>query len=144
MSTGIEGVNKMMGLAAYGPERTSSKARSLLEALANTKPAASEFQVMNQVATAPHREAPERQQPREDEPESDNLTRVVAETNASLAVTNRSLRFRINRETDDIQIQVVDTERDRVIRSIPTDEMINLAARMRELSGIGAMVDQSR
>lgn len=74
----------------------------------------------------------------------DDVAQVVSDTNARMELQNRSIRFRINEDTDDIQIQIVDSERDRVIRSIPSDEMIALANRMRELSGIGAMVDQSR
>lgn len=75
---------------------------------------------------------------------AEDLPRLVEETNSSLALNSRSLRFRINDQTDELQIQVIDANRDKVIRSIPSDEMITLASRMRELSGLGAMVDLSR
>lgn len=148
VSVGIESITRIMGLAAYGMERTSLRARPAREELVQTKPAAADFETMNQVSTLTALETQRQRQqlPSEDPREEDenSLEQLIADTNASLSMANRSLRFRINRETDDIQIQVVDTDRDRVIRSIPTDEMINLAARMREFSGIGAMVDQSR
>lgn len=76
--------------------------------------------------------------------DNDQLERVVEQANSNLLNENRSLRFRINENSDDVQIQIVDSERDKVIRSIPSDEMLRLASRMRELSGVGAMVDQSR
>lgn len=72
------------------------------------------------------------------------LDQVVAETNDMLKLQSRSLRFRINENSEELQIQVIDADRDRVIRSIPSDEMIQLAMRMRNLSGVGAMVDHSR
>lgn len=95
----------------------------------------SEF-ALQQSATLLHEQA---------ENEEANLVfQTVSETNERMFMENRSLRFRIDPDSDEIQIQIVDEERGRVIRSIPPDEMIALARRMRELSGIGAMVDQSR
>lgn len=73
-----------------------------------------------------------------------DINQLVVETNQNLEMSNRSLRFRINDQSEEIQIQVVDSDRDRVIRSIPTDEMIALSLRMRDLAGLGAMVDHSR
>lgn len=80
---------------------------------------------------------------REESPESEVL-QVMEETNSRLSMANRSIRFRVSEYSDAMQIQIVDKERDKVIRSIPPDEMLRLASRMRELSGLGAMVDQSR
>lgn len=76
--------------------------------------------------------------------ERDYLDKTVEQANNRLRLDNRTLRFRINEDSGDIQVQIIDSERDKVIRSIPSDEMIKLSARMREFSGIGSMVDQSR
>lgn len=73
-----------------------------------------------------------------------DINAIVDTANSGLEMKNHSLRFRINPDTEAIQIQVVDTERDKVIRSIPADDMIALASRLRDLSGVGAMVDHSR
>ncbi len=82
---------------------------------------------------------------REDAPaESTDVSRAVDDMNSRMAQEKRSIRFRLDEETNRVQIQIVDTERHRIVRSVPSDEMLNLASRMRELSGIGAMVDQSR
>lgn len=76
--------------------------------------------------------------------ERNQLDKTVEQANDRLRLDNRTLRFRINEDSGDIQVQIIDSERDKVIRSIPSDEMIKLSARMREFSGIGSMVDQSR
>lgn len=85
-------------------------------------------------------------EPEEDvkERETDRVEESVNRTNQSLAMENRSMRFRINRDYGELQVQIVDSSNDKVIRSIPSDEMMRLASRMRELSGVGAMVDESR
>lgn len=71
------------------------------------------------------------------------LPDVVEAANFDLKLKNHSLRFRITEE-EVLQIQIVDTARDKIIRSIPADDMIVLANRMHELFGVGAMVDHSR
>lgn len=89
----------------------------------------------------------EQQQQQDDTEQSEkrsDLRQTVAETNHNLELAQRAIRFRINEDTEDVQIQVIDTKHDRVIRTIPSDEMLRLSARMRELSGIGAMVDRFR
>lgn len=78
------------------------------------------------------------------EEEGDRVEITVETLNRQLALSNRSLRFRIDADTEELQIQVVDSDRNRVIRSIPSDEMLRLSHRLRQYSGIGAMVDHSR
>ncbi len=73
-----------------------------------------------------------------------DLEQVVSEANTSLEMSRRSMRFRISEETGDLQIQIVDREKDKVIRSIPSDEMLRISSRMRELFGVGSMVDTAR
>lgn len=75
---------------------------------------------------------------------SDELDRAVNAANFDLEMEKRSMRFRINDVSEELQIQIVDTSRDKIIRSIPSDEMIKLSSRLRELFGVGAMVDESR
>lgn len=85
-----------------------------------------------------------RQSPQQTAIREPDLEQVVSEANTRLESSSRSMRFRISEETGDLQIQIVDKERDKVIRSIPSDEMLRLSSRMRELSGIGSMVDTAR
>lgn len=75
---------------------------------------------------------------------ADILDKAVEQANDRLRLDNRTLRFRINEVSGELQVQIIDSERDKVIRSIPSDEMIKLSARMRELSGVGSMIDHSR
>ncbi len=81
---------------------------------------------------------------RDSEPAAPDVGRTVDDVNDQMARDNRSVRFKFDEEANRVQIQIVDAERERVIRSMPSDEMLSLATRMRELSGLGAMVDQSR
>ena len=74
----------------------------------------------------------------------EQMDKVVDEANSAMQINRRSLRFRIDRDADVLQVQVVDSVKDRVIRSIPSDEMLALSVRLRELFGLGSMVDTSR
>ncbi|MDR1534528.1 MAG: flagellar protein FlaG [Planctomycetota bacterium] len=72
------------------------------------------------------------------------LDSVVAESNDWMLARKRSIRFRIQEDMDRVQVQVVDPLNDRIIRSIPSDEMLRFSERLRQLSGLGALVDESR
>ena len=69
---------------------------------------------------------------------------TVSDVNTRMERENRAVRFKFDEEANRVQVQIVDANRQRVIRSMPTDEMLNLATRLRELSGVGVMVDQWR
>lgn len=73
-----------------------------------------------------------------------DIGQTVDDVNERLARDSRSLRFRVYERTGELQVQVLDGSREKVIRSIPTDEMLKLSERMRELSGVGVMVDVRR
>ena len=144
VSASLEGLTKTGKLhAAYGDAQalTGRKAAVSLPERSN-QPAA------DQVNLSPSTDVGDYLRDMQDKRQADSpfadLNQLVDETNSSLEANHRSLRFRINKDSDELQIQVVDASRDRVIRSIPSDEMIALAARIRELSGVGAMVDHSR
>ncbi|MDR1520468.1 MAG: flagellar protein FlaG [Planctomycetota bacterium] len=78
--------------------------------------------------------------------ENDNaaVSRSVDGTNEWLAARNRSIRFRLRENSDRVQVQVVDPKSNRILSTIPSDEMLRFSERMRELSGLGAKVDTSR
>lgn len=146
MSAGIEGVSRILGVAAYGDMQTNWLRRPAAMSAESARESYSPVNGIPAAGTQGLDLARSTVQAESDDGDSstDALSRVVADTNASMELSNRGLRFRIDAETDDIQIQIIDKERDKVIRSIPSDEMLHLAARMREFLGIGAMVDQSR
>ena len=84
--------------------------------------------------------------PRETEGASDAIAAVMEEMNDRISLLNRSMRFRVNSDTHDIQIQIIDNKKNAVIRTIPSEEMLRIASRMRQFAsanGIGLQFDLS-
>lgn len=57
-------------------------------------------------------------------------------------IFNRRLDFRIHEETHRVVVKVIDTETDKVIKEIPPEQILQLAARIQEM--IGLLVDEER
>ncbi len=57
-------------------------------------------------------------------------------------IFNRRLDFRVDEATKRIVVKVIDTETDKVIKEIPPEQLIRLAARIQEM--IGLLVDEER
>lgn len=70
----------------------------------------------------------------EREPKADDLSVLVEEMNSRLQQTRRSLHFSVHEDTGKVVIQVLDSETDELIRQIPPEEVVNMAARMRDLN----------
>ncbi|MCL2000766.1 MAG: flagellar protein FlaG [Planctomycetes bacterium] len=136
MSTGIEGFQPLPGAlkAAYG---TSSRGAGTGRASVFEGQAPLAGNTSSSLASA----ASSSQEVRT---ERLDVGQTMRDVNSRMERENRSVRFRFDESANRVQIQVVDNERQRVIRSMPSDEMLGLAVRMRELSGLGVMVDQSR
>ncbi|MCC8180733.1 MAG: flagellar protein FlaG, partial [Planctomycetes bacterium] len=109
-------------------------------ASANNGRNASDTDIINQTA------AERRDAEHEQEAEPEQLDSAVNQANETMAMRNRSIRFRVHSDNNKIQIQVYDPNKDKVLLSIPSDEMIALSTRMRELSGmaVGSVVDLSQ
>ncbi|GAU08015.1 flagellar protein FlaG [Desulfoplanes formicivorans] len=52
-----------------------------------------------------------------------------------------SLIFKVDKETDIIQVEVIDPSTNKVIKKIPTDEILHMAASIRE--SVGIFVDKN-
>lgn len=62
---------------------------------------------------------------------------VVIEANHELErLSNTSIRFRVDQDAGELLISVVDINTDKVVRQIPSEEMVKMSARMKELQGI--------
>ena len=48
----------------------------------------------------------------------------------------RDIKIQVNNSTGDISVKVISEETGKVIREIPSEEMLELAARMEEMSGV--------
>ncbi|NCD25059.1 MAG: flagellar protein FlaG [Deltaproteobacteria bacterium] len=62
-----------------------------------------------------------------------NVTEAMDAYTSSLGV---SLKFNIDERTDTIQVEVRDPENDKLIRKIPADEMLELAASIEKMVGL--------
>jgi len=62
-----------------------------------------------------------------------NLTEAVDSYMSSLGV---NLKFNVDERTDIVQVEVRDPETDKLIRKIPADEMLDLAASIEKMVGL--------
>ena len=83
--------------------------------------------------------------PETDKPETDKpMTRLEQEKLASSVNSIREyltsmgvkLEFQIHTRSDQIQVKVIDPENDKIIRKIPADEILELAASIEEMVGL--------
>ena len=57
-------------------------------------------------------------------------------------IFNRRLDFKVDEATKRIVVKVIDTETDKVIKEIPPEQLVRLAAKIQEM--IGLLVDEER
>ena len=65
---------------------------------------------------------------------------AVDQLNETARVFNRSIRFKVHEDTHRTMISVVDSLTDKVIREIPSEEALDMVARMND--AIGALFDK--
>lgn len=70
------------------------------------------------------------------QPKSVTVGAVVEEVNEALALRDIALRFTVDEASDQIVVTVTDEHTGDVIRKIPPDEQLRIAAHLRELLGI--------
>jgi len=74
--------------------------------------------------------------------ETQNLvTAVVNSLNSIMANLNKSIRFRLSGSSGEMYVQIVDRSTDRVLKTIPPEEMLRVMARIDE--ALGTFVDKS-
>ncbi len=57
-------------------------------------------------------------------------------------IFNRRLDFKIDEETNRIMVKVIDTETNKVVKEIPPEQLVRLAAKIQEM--VGLLVDEER
>lgn len=87
----------------------------------------------------------EKEQRKEYTPEE--LSMVVEDVNKTMEALNYSLRFHVHRATRQIMVDVVNPETKEVIREIPPEQMLDLAAKLKEMvkyfsNIVGILVDE--
>ena len=64
------------------------------------------------------------------------LQEITKQLNKEMDTLNTTIRFGFNDKINEMYVSVIDTKDDRVIRQIPSEEAMRLAAKMRELVGM--------
>jgi flagellar protein FlaG len=67
---------------------------------------------------------------------------VVKELNDNVKVFNTSLTFSVDKDTGETVVKVVDSSSGKVVRQIPGEEMLKIAARIKDL--LGVLFDQTK
>ncbi len=71
--------------------------------------------------------------PEDKEPGREKLKKVVQKTNKLMTLSSYHLQFRIDEDSDRIQVKLIDDESNKVIREIPPDKMLALSAKIKEV-----------
>ncbi|MCF6201897.1 MAG: flagellar protein FlaG [Hydrogenimonas sp.] len=64
------------------------------------------------------------------------LQEITDQLNKEMNPLNTSIRFGFDDSLEELYVSVIDTSSDQVIRKIPSEEAMRLAAKMRELVGM--------
>lgn len=66
----------------------------------------------------------------------EELDEVVDETKKTIDLFNKKLDFKVHEETDRIVVKVVDKDTGKIIKEIPPEEILELAARIERFLGV--------
>lgn len=72
------------------------------------------------------------------------IKQAVDEVNSFLQATKRNLQFEVDDQTDRFVVKIVDADNGKLIRQIPSEEMLAFIKRMQELDGKRGFVLQDR
>lgn len=67
---------------------------------------------------------------------------AIEKANRAISGANRRFEFSIHEKTKEIMVKVIDSDTNEVIREIPPEKILDMVAKMWEMSGI--MVDERR
>jgi flagellar protein FlaG len=70
------------------------------------------------------------------------LNEVLEQLRTISDIFNRRLDFEVDEETKRVIVKVIDTKTDKVIKEIPPEQLVQLAAKIQEM--IGLLVDEER
>ena len=71
----------------------------------------------------------------------DTVKQAVEDGNSLFQATKRNLQFKVDDETNELVVKIVDSESGEIVKQIPADEMLDLIKRMQDLEGQqGAML----
>ena len=70
------------------------------------------------------------------------VVKAIEKANKALVMTKTQLEFSIHEKTKEIMVKVIDANTKEIIREIPPEKILDMVAKMLELSGI--LVDERR
>lgn len=74
----------------------------------------------------------------------DSVKQAVDDGNSLFQATKRNLQFKVDDETNELVVKIVDSESGEVVKQIPADEMLDLIKRMQDLEGQQGTMLQDR
>ncbi|QPK65684.1 flagellar protein FlaG [Methylomonas sp. LL1] len=80
----------------------------------------------------------------EQETSPELVKEAVDQGNSLLQMAKRNLQFKVDEETNEQVVKIVDSDSGEVVRQIPTEEMLAFIRRMQELEGLQGSVLQDR
>jgi flagellar protein FlaG len=66
----------------------------------------------------------------------DKIDRIAKAMDNYIRSTDRDLKIKVHNETGQIMVKVISGEDGKVIREIPSEELLNLAAKVEEMTGL--------
>ncbi len=80
----------------------------------------------------------------ESKPSLDLVKKAADQGNSLLQAVNRNLQFKVDESTKELVVKIVDSDSGKVVRQIPSDEMLAFIKRMQDLEGLKGSVLQDR
>lgn len=70
----------------------------------------------------------------------EEMEQGLEQLNEAMKTFNENLKFKLHEKADRMKVEVVDTQKDEVIKEIPSEEMLDMIGRIREM--VGLIVDE--
>lgn len=71
----------------------------------------------------------------------DRIERIARAMDDYLKSTQKELEIQVHEETGKIMVKIISKEDGKVVREVPPEEMLNLAARMEQM--VGVLIDEN-
>lgn len=96
---------------------------------------------ISDLKSQPKETAPQEEQKEQEIPQVLQLKAAVETANKLMDLSSYHIKFRIDEDSDRIQVSLIDNDTQEVIREVPSNEMLEISARMKEvISAINKMV----
>lgn len=118
----METVGNIKAQQASGPEKVM-----------NVRPSADAQERVKAQDKGPKSEAPPQKPPQLDE---EKIQRIAEAMDNYVKSVQRDLSIRVDHDSEQVVVKVLSRETGEVIREIPSEEVLRLAARMEEMAGV--------